>query len=86
MTAPVTTAAAAEEVRARESSAADLVEDALAVGGLRLAGRPFGEALVLRVGDAIQRDTDWHLRVPLIARAVSERMRGGRGTATIGGR
>jgi hypothetical protein len=27
-----------------------------------------------------------HLRVPLIARAVSGRMRGGRGTATIGGR
>lgn len=32
--------------------------------GLQIAGRPFEEALVLRAGDAFQRKTDWHLRVP----------------------
>lgn len=32
--------------------------------GLQLAGRPFAEARLLRVGDAFQRDTDWHLQRP----------------------
>ncbi len=32
--------------------------------GLQIAGRPFGDAVVLKVVDAFQRDTDWHLRVP----------------------
>ena len=32
--------------------------------GLQLVGRPFGEARLLRVADAYQRDTDWHARVP----------------------
>ncbi|MGG5808004.1 amidase [Falsiroseomonas sp. CW058] len=32
--------------------------------GLQLAGRPFGEAAVLRAADAFQRDTDWHRRLP----------------------
>ncbi len=32
--------------------------------GLQLAGRPFGEARVLKVADAFQRDTDWHARRP----------------------
>jgi aspartyl-tRNA(Asn)/glutamyl-tRNA(Gln) amidotransferase subunit A len=31
---------------------------------LQIVGRPFAEATVLRVADAYQRDTDWHLRVP----------------------
>jgi aspartyl-tRNA(Asn)/glutamyl-tRNA(Gln) amidotransferase subunit A len=32
--------------------------------GLQIAGRPFAEADVLRVGDAYQRRTDWHRRCP----------------------
>jgi len=31
---------------------------------LQIAGRPFAEARVLKVGDAYQRDTDWHRRLP----------------------
>ncbi|MCA1438581.1 hypothetical protein I6F33_37620, partial [Bradyrhizobium sp. BRP20] len=31
---------------------------------LQLAGPAFGEAAILRVGDAFQQSTDWHLRVP----------------------
>ena len=34
---------------------------------LQLAGRPFEEALLFRMGDAYQRVTDWHLRVPPVA-------------------
>jgi len=34
--------------------------------GLQLAARPFAEALLLRAGDAYQRDTDWHTRRPAI--------------------
>ncbi|UBU17495.1 amidase [Nonomuraea gerenzanensis] len=34
---------------------------------LQLAGRPFEEATILRAGDAYQRLTDWHLRVPALA-------------------
>jgi aspartyl-tRNA(Asn)/glutamyl-tRNA(Gln) amidotransferase subunit A len=32
--------------------------------GLQLIGRPFDEATLLRVGDAYQRATDWHMRRP----------------------
>ena len=32
--------------------------------GLQLVGRPFAEAHLLRAGDALQRDTDWHTRLP----------------------
>ncbi len=32
--------------------------------GLQLVGRPFSEALLLRLADALQRDTDWHLKRP----------------------
>jgi aspartyl-tRNA(Asn)/glutamyl-tRNA(Gln) amidotransferase subunit A len=32
--------------------------------GLQIVGRPFAEARVLTVGDAYQRDTDWHSRLP----------------------
>ena len=32
--------------------------------GLQIVGRPFAEARVLAVGDAYQRDTDWHDRLP----------------------
>ncbi len=35
--------------------------------GLHVAGRPFDETSVLRVGDAFQRDTDWHRQRPPIA-------------------
>ena len=34
--------------------------------GLQIAGRPFGEARVLRIADAFQQDTDWHARRPPI--------------------
>jgi aspartyl-tRNA(Asn)/glutamyl-tRNA(Gln) amidotransferase subunit A len=32
--------------------------------GLQLAGRPFAEARLFKLGDALQRDTDWHGRKP----------------------
>jgi aspartyl-tRNA(Asn)/glutamyl-tRNA(Gln) amidotransferase subunit A len=32
--------------------------------GLQLAARPFAEARLLKIADAYQRDTDWHLRRP----------------------
>lgn len=32
--------------------------------GLQIAGRPFDEAMVLRVGHAYEQATDWHLRRP----------------------
>lgn len=35
---------------------------------LQIVGKPFDEATVLRVGDAYQRRTEWHLRTPPIAR------------------
>ena len=34
----------------------------------QLVGRPFDEGTVLKVADAFQRDTDWHERIPDIAR------------------
>ena len=34
---------------------------------LQIVGKPFDEATVLRVGDAFQQLTDWHLRVPPLA-------------------
>jgi aspartyl-tRNA(Asn)/glutamyl-tRNA(Gln) amidotransferase subunit A len=37
---------------------------------LQIAGRPFEDGLVLRVGDAYQRMTSWHLRVPPLVRAL----------------
>ncbi|PLS78747.1 MAG: Asp-tRNA(Asn)/Glu-tRNA(Gln) amidotransferase GatCAB subunit A, partial [Chloroflexi bacterium] len=35
--------------------------------GLQLIGRPFDEGTILRVGDAYQQATDWHLRRPELA-------------------
>lgn len=35
--------------------------------GFQLVGRPFSEALLLRAGDAYQRHTDWHTRLPALA-------------------
>ena len=32
--------------------------------GLQLVGKRFDEATLLRVGDAYQRTTDWHTRLP----------------------
>ncbi len=32
--------------------------------GLQLTGRPFDEATLLRIGDAFERDTDWHTQTP----------------------
>lgn len=32
--------------------------------GFQIQGRPFGEAKILKVADAYQRDTDWHARIP----------------------
>ena len=49
----------------------------LSTGGLpislQIVGKPFDEGTVLRVGDAYQRRTDWHLRVPAIASEVRSR-------------
>jgi aspartyl-tRNA(Asn)/glutamyl-tRNA(Gln) amidotransferase subunit A len=39
---------------------------------LQIVGKPFDEATVLRVGDAFQQLTDWHLRVPPIAARTLE--------------
>jgi aspartyl-tRNA(Asn)/glutamyl-tRNA(Gln) amidotransferase subunit A len=33
---------------------------------MQIVGKPFDEATVLRVGDAFQRHTDWHLKLPPI--------------------
>ncbi len=40
---------------------------------LSVMGRPFDEATVLRVGDAYQRITDWHLQTPPIMAEVEVR-------------
>jgi aspartyl-tRNA(Asn)/glutamyl-tRNA(Gln) amidotransferase subunit A len=34
--------------------------------GLQIAGRPFAEARVMKVADAYQHDTDWHMRRPVL--------------------
>jgi len=34
--------------------------------GLQIVGRPFDEAMVLRVGHAYEQATDWHLRTPAL--------------------
>ena len=34
--------------------------------GMQLLGRPFGEAVILRIGHAYQRATEWHLRHPAL--------------------
>jgi aspartyl-tRNA(Asn)/glutamyl-tRNA(Gln) amidotransferase subunit A len=34
---------------------------------LQIAGRPFEESTILKVGDAYQSTTDWHLQLPAIA-------------------
>ena len=37
---------------------------------MQIVGKPFDEAMVLRVGDAYQQLTDWHMRTPTFAREV----------------
>ncbi|HWI73263.1 MAG TPA: amidase family protein, partial [Baekduia sp.] len=37
---------------------------------LQIAGRPFEEDVLVQVGDAFQRTTDWHRRVPPLAAEV----------------
>ena len=32
--------------------------------GMQIVGKPFAEPTVFKVGDAYQRITDWHTRVP----------------------
>jgi aspartyl-tRNA(Asn)/glutamyl-tRNA(Gln) amidotransferase subunit A len=39
--------------------------------GVQIVCRPFAEALLLRVADALQRHTDWHLAVPPVHRLVA---------------
>lgn len=39
--------------------------------GLQIVGRPHAEASVLRVADALQRVTDWHLRAPDLERITA---------------
>jgi aspartyl-tRNA(Asn)/glutamyl-tRNA(Gln) amidotransferase subunit A len=41
---------------------------------LQIVGKPFDEASVLRIGDAFQHLTDWHLRVPAMAAPSAERI------------
>lgn len=36
---------------------------------MQIAGRPFDEATVLRIGDGYQQATDWHLRAPALLRS-----------------
>ena len=38
--------------------------------GMQIVGKPFDEAMLLRVGDAYQRVTDWHTRTPAAAKEV----------------
>ena len=38
---------------------------------LQVVGRPFAEATVLKVVDAYQARTDWHLRAPALASAAA---------------
>jgi aspartyl-tRNA(Asn)/glutamyl-tRNA(Gln) amidotransferase subunit A len=37
---------------------------------LQIAARPFEESVALRLGDAYQRATDWHLRIPPLVREL----------------
>jgi Asp-tRNA(Asn)/Glu-tRNA(Gln) amidotransferase A subunit family amidase len=37
---------------------------------MQVAARAGGEATLLRVGAAYQRETDWHLREPAVAEAA----------------
>lgn len=46
--------------------------------GLQIAGPAFGDALVLRVADAYQRATDWHLRTPAVMTGTERRGSDGR--------
>ena len=39
--------------------------------GLQLAAKPFDEATLIRVGDAYQQATDWHLRTPELMTAAA---------------
>jgi aspartyl-tRNA(Asn)/glutamyl-tRNA(Gln) amidotransferase subunit A len=38
--------------------------------GMQIVGKAFDDAMVLRVGDAYQRLTDWHQRTPAASREV----------------
>jgi aspartyl-tRNA(Asn)/glutamyl-tRNA(Gln) amidotransferase subunit A len=35
--------------------------------GLQIVGKPFDEETVLRIADAFERSTQWHLKHPTIA-------------------
>jgi aspartyl-tRNA(Asn)/glutamyl-tRNA(Gln) amidotransferase subunit A len=35
--------------------------------GLQIIGKPFDEETVLRIADAFERGTQWHLKYPMIA-------------------
>jgi aspartyl-tRNA(Asn)/glutamyl-tRNA(Gln) amidotransferase subunit A len=39
--------------------------------GIQIIGRPFGEAMILRVGHAYEQATEWHKRRPLLVRGVA---------------
>jgi aspartyl-tRNA(Asn)/glutamyl-tRNA(Gln) amidotransferase subunit A len=39
--------------------------------GLQIIGKPLDEPMVLKVGDAYQRLTDWHLQIPEMAKGAS---------------
>ncbi|MGZ8266214.1 MAG: amidase [Burkholderiales bacterium] len=43
---------------------------------LQIAGRPFAESTVYRIGDAYERATPWHTRHPDLERTLASRMKG----------
>jgi aspartyl-tRNA(Asn)/glutamyl-tRNA(Gln) amidotransferase subunit A len=44
---------------------------------IQVVGRPFDEGLLIRLGRAYQRETDWHLRVPPLGEAAISASRSG---------
>ena len=52
---------------AQKLFAADVPTDTLPLS-MQLIGKAFDEATVFQVGDAYQRVTDYHLRIPTLAR------------------
>jgi len=54
-----------------EQFAAELNKAYTASYGAEHREPPFAEALILKVADAYQRETDWHLQVPSIAQEVA---------------
>jgi len=65
---PVTVQDAGVKLRSGELTSVALGALARTPLSLQIAARPFEEAVALNVGDAYQRLTDWHLKVPPLVR------------------